>query len=156
MVPWLRRALEAVTTLQFIALVAVILLQVIVRYVIKIPLVWTEEFVRFTLVWLVLLSSALVMDRGEHIEIDLLDRYLPPALRRWRAAIVALLSAVFLLVLARQGFTFMQRGFAVSPAMRLPLRWVYAAIPVGAVLMLVFLAARSFAAPRNTPDMRGD
>lgn len=139
------RAIRTTVTLAtgclFLVLLAVLLAQVFVRYVLHVSMFWSEEFVRFALVWLVMLSAALAIDQRLHIRVDVLDRYLS---ERWNERVRLLVDvgvAVFLVLLLVYGMEFVERGGrALSPALGLARRWVYLAIPVGSALMLLFLA----------------
>ena len=59
------------------------------RYVLNESLFWAEEAVRFSMVWSVLLGSALVARDRAHIRIDVVESLLPPLARRSPAGCVA-------------------------------------------------------------------
>ena len=69
----LHRGLEAVTVALLAVYFVLVVLQVLFRYVLNRSLFWSEELVRFALIWSVMLGSAVVAYRGEHIRIDVLD-----------------------------------------------------------------------------------
>ena len=56
----------------------VVFLQVIFRYVLNLPLFWTEELARYCLVWASLLGSAVAVKRGQHIAVTIFMERLPP------------------------------------------------------------------------------
>ena len=129
----LRRA----ANVALVALVAVVLIAVVVRYLGIFPgsLHWATEFSRFAIIWIVMLGSVLALHEGAHMAIDVVD-LLP---RRWRRAVRAagyLMGVAFLGVLAWQGFKLSQATMRqISPALGLPMGYAYLAIPVGATLM---------------------
>ena len=51
------------------------------RYVLNDSLAWTEEIATYCLVAVVFVGSAMCVRLGRHIQVDLIFRYLPPALR---------------------------------------------------------------------------
>lgn len=112
-------------------------LQIVMRYGFNAPLVWSEELARFTMVWLALLASALAMRRAQHIALTGLipiPARLDPALR----ALTALASIAILLILTDLGWELAQRTMRQrSPALGIPMGYMYAAIPVSAILMIV-------------------
>jgi TRAP-type C4-dicarboxylate transport system permease small subunit len=135
-----------------VVLVAAVLAAVAVRYfgILAGSLHWTDELARFITIWLVMLGSVVAFDRGAHVAVDLLADRLPPAAARRLRVLAYLLSAVFLAVLAWQGWALSARTMGqVSPALGLPMGWVYLAVPVGAGLMTV--QALVFAAGRRPP-----
>lgn len=132
---------SGIVVMLMVAMTGAILAGVFARYVMNDALAWSEEVARYALVWLSFLGGGLVFRHGGHVSIDFLVNKLagPP---RWLVVGCATLaSATFLAVLAWQGYTLMERGaYQTSPALRLPMTVPYAAIPVGAGLMLYHMA----------------
>jgi TRAP-type C4-dicarboxylate transport system permease small subunit len=135
-----------VKNLVFLALatmVVVSFLGVVTRYlapyVPDLPtLFWAEEVTRYAAQWMVYLVSGLAIRWGVHLAVDTFVAWLP---RRARLAVLLLghgLIVFLLLFLLYFGVAMIlvnteQR----SSALQLPMGYVFAAIPVGAVLMLV-------------------
>lgn len=118
-------------------------LQVLFRYVFNSPLVWSEELARYLFVWISLVGAGAAVRTGGHYGLDLLFLKLPPGIRPKVAAGVSVIVAVFattLLVVGVQETTTASMQMASSLPVRM--HWAYAAIPVGASLMLWHLAAR--------------
>jgi TRAP-type C4-dicarboxylate transport system permease small subunit len=139
-----------------VLLVGAVLVAVAVRYfgLFAGSLHWTDELARFTTIWLVMLGSVVAFDRGAHMAVDLLPGSLPGLGGRILRTIVHALSAVFLGVLAWQGLALALRTMRqVSPALGLPMGYVYLAVPVGAGVMTVqaVLFAVGFAGERRAP-----
>jgi TRAP-type C4-dicarboxylate transport system permease small subunit len=146
-------AVRFLTGVALVLLVAVVLLAVFVRYfgLLAGSLHWTDELARFTTVWLVMLGSVVAFDRGAHVAVDLLPGRLPPAAARGVRIVACLLSAAFLAVLAWYGWALSARTMRqVSPALGLPMGYVYLAVAVGGALMALqalFFAARAARPP---------
>ena len=49
---------------------AVVVLQVLTRYVLKIPLFWTEELARYLMIWAGFLGAAIGISQGVHTSIQ--------------------------------------------------------------------------------------
>ncbi|HSH33975.1 MAG TPA: TRAP transporter small permease [Actinomycetota bacterium] len=134
----LHRGLEAVTVALLALYFVLVVLQVFFRYVLNRSLFWSEELVRFALVWSVMLGSAVVAYRGEHLRIDALDGLLSPRLRRIVGRLAEFCTFVFCVILAGTGVQFTLRTLTQrSAVLEVPIWAVYAAIPVGAVLEAV-------------------
>ncbi len=110
------------------------------RYALHFSLVWSEELSRFLMVWISMLGGAVAARRRMHVGFDALVNGLPAGPRRAaRAAGVTLALATFACVawygyvLAR--FNMLQRSAALEWPMGVP----YAAIPLGAGLLTLFL-----------------
>jgi TRAP-type C4-dicarboxylate transport system permease small subunit len=108
------------------------------RYGLNAPLVWTEEALRYLMIWVALLGAAAAVTRDEHMAVDLLGLAAPPWLRRVQRVVVLLLIAGFSALLLLHAWPMAVRNMAqVSPAARIPMVWPYAALVVGAGLMLI-------------------
>jgi TRAP-type C4-dicarboxylate transport system permease small subunit len=151
----LHRGLEAVTVALLALYFVLVVLQVFFRYVLNRSLFWSEELVRFALVWSVMLGSAVVAYRGEHLRIDALDGLLSPRLRRIVGRLAEFLTFVFCVILAGTGVQFTLRTLTQrSAVLEVPIWAVYAAIPVGAVLEAVcmWVGRRRGARGPGTPE----
>lgn len=121
-----------------VAMFVLVILQVISRYVFHSPLPWTEELARYVMIWMVFVASAHLTSTGEHIVITLIDKVLPAAWVKWVIVLSSLIVAVACLFLLPSGWKFVSRMFrASSPAMSLPMGWVYLAAFSGVFLMMV-------------------
>ncbi len=131
----------ALGALTVAAIVATVTLGVIARYVLKISIIWTDEFARFALAWLTFLGAASAVARREQIRVDILITFMP---RRWRFVmhwIAALggLVAMGIIFATSSELLFGPPGRTLSPAMQVPYFWVYLSLPVGCLFMTAFL-----------------
>jgi TRAP-type C4-dicarboxylate transport system permease small subunit len=134
----INRITEVFLVIVLSAMAVVVFLQVIFRYVLNLPLFWTEELARYCLVWSSLLGSAVAVKRGRHIAVTILMERFPPALRRG-LTIMALISVAAILVIILWGgiqLVAITRS-QISPALRVSMSLPYLAVPVGAGLMLL-------------------
>lgn len=132
-------------TFGFVGILAIaVSLQVFVRYVLQRPLfLWTEEIARFILVWMVFLGIGVGVKNDAHFAMDVL----PPLLgKRWGSLLRLfndLCMGLILILLVLAGLRFSYFGlFQNSPNMEILMAWVFAAIPIGGVLALVYLCER--------------
>lgn len=75
-----------------LAMTLTILAQIVARYVLAAPLVWSEELALVLMVWITFVGSALILESEDHVSIDMLAEMAPPRL----AGLLALLSAVLI------------------------------------------------------------
>lgn len=116
-------------------LTAVITLQIVSR-VFFTSVSWTEEVVRFLLIWITFLGAALAYQQGRHIAVMVLCDNLPPALRRIVSGAAVLVTIAFLLTLVKIGWQYMNmQSFQKSPSLRLSMTYVYAVMPFAALIM---------------------
>ncbi|MGC9369917.1 MAG: TRAP transporter small permease [Paracoccaceae bacterium] len=134
----LTRGTEAVAAILLIAVIAMNLAQVFFRYVLVDPISWSEETMRHTTTWMVMLAAAPALLRREHMEVSLFDGVRSAWLRRAVGVLVHLSVAGFCVLLIVKGFpAAIDNMRQVSPAVRIPMTIPYLAIPVGAVLVLI-------------------
>ncbi len=139
---WAGQLEEYCCYLLLLALVVTTSLQVFTRYILNSPLTWTEEVARMLFTWLIFLGSAFIVKHSSHIVIDVLTNALPAAPRRWLLLVSHLVTLTVLGLLAVKGIQLLViTGQSSSPALDIPWVYVYAAFPVGMLLMFVRYAA---------------
>lgn len=112
------------------------------RYVLNAPLSWSEEVARFAMIWAAFIGGALAFRRGGHIAIGFVVDVLPKTLRWLVLAAGWLMMLAFLWMLFWYGWTLAEQvRFQRSPALRMSMRYAYAAVPVGAALMIYHMCA---------------
>ena len=131
-------------------LVVDVLWQVCSRYVFSSPSSWTEELATFLLIWVGLLGAAVAFREHAHLGIEYLPARMSPRIRCAVEVLALASTALFcVLVLVYGGATLVIRTVSLlqtSPALGLPMGYVYLALPVGGFFMTVyslqFLTAR--------------
>mgnify|MGYP003754244791 FL=1 len=119
-------------------------LQVVFRYLLARPLSWSEELARYLFVWVSLLGAAAGVGSSMKQGLDILTRYFPQKVQRVIDILVRASVIVFCGILVSKGIELTKIvHLQKSPAMRLPMSWVYSAVPVSAALM-IFIAVTEF------------
>jgi TRAP-type C4-dicarboxylate transport system permease small subunit len=114
-----------------------VLIEVIFRYVLVLPLFWTEEFARYCLVWSSLLAAGIALKRGEHVAVGFVAERLPERIRAVASLGGDIFVATMLAVILWGGiYLVLLTRHQLSPAMRLPMSLPYMAIPMGSAIML--------------------
>lgn len=138
----LNRISEVALILILAVLAVVVFLQVIFRYLLHLPLFWTEEFARYCLIWASLLGAGVALKRGEHIAVTIFLERLPSSLVKGATFVARVAVAVMLLVVLWGGIELVSITSAqTSPALRIPMAVPYLALPLGAAVMLIHLLA---------------
>lgn len=138
----LGNAVEGLCLVLMAMLAVDLMLGVFSRYVLFRTFTWYDEIARLCFVWLVFLGAAVGVKRGAHFGLHLVVDLLPARLQRGARLLTPLVVIAFSLVLVVQGWEFLQFGrFQSLPVMGISKAWVYAAVPVGGVLMAVYAAA---------------
>lgn len=127
-----------ISLLLLFAMFLLIVIQVVSRYLFEHPFSWTEELARYAMIWMIFVASVHLTSTGEHIVITLIDKIVPAAAVKWVIALSYLVVAGTCLVLMVPGWTFVSRMFmATSPAMSIPMGWVYLASLSGMFLIMI-------------------
>lgn len=130
--------LAAAITVMFVSGV----MQVFFRYVVHYAFSWTEELMRFLYVWVTMLGASICVRRGQLAAIKGLQNRLGPVPYAIIAAAVVLVQSAFLCLMIYFGTRFAIRNAnQLSPALRLPMCYMQASVPVGGFFSLVFLLA---------------
>ena len=115
-----------------------VFLQVVLRFLGRTGIDGLEEVPRYLFVWLVMIGAAAAMWRNEHTILDYFLNLFGP---RTRALIIIFTNAVSILLFAyliKLSFTLVPNAqFQTSPGLQLPLGYVFAAIPIGSVLIIL-------------------
>lgn len=120
--------------------VAIIFYSVIMRYVFQRPPFWVEELSRFIFIWIIMLGAVLVTREQSHIALVLFVNLLPKKGRFVLSIFTRLLMIVFCWVMVQQGLRIYPIvAEASSPTFGLSMGWMYLTIPVGGLLMGIFI-----------------
>lgn len=131
------RAMVGMVFFIMAAMVIVTTLQVVFRVAFN-ALTWSEELSRYLLVWGTFFGATLAYKRGNHIAVTFIIDFFPMKFRVWFNVFTYLLSLVFFIVVAQQGLSMIKmQVFQISPALGLPMKYVYWSIPVSLTIMVV-------------------
>lgn len=134
--PWMW-PLEVVSAALMLNVTILLLAGVISRYVFGKPLVWSDEVVSISFVWLTMLGAAIALHRNEHLRLNLFVEMLPERPREFVHAFALVAIAALLLVLLKPAYEYMQdEWFIRTPALDMPNAFRVASIGFGFLAML--------------------
>jgi TRAP-type transport system small permease protein len=136
----LDRLVEAACALASVALAVTVFLQVFNRFVLQMPLAWSEDLAMLLFQWMVFLGAALGVRRLRHFGIELVVRQLPEGTHHALARFVPFLMAGVALIMVGQGITLVGLNRTrMYGTMDLSYIWAFLLIPVSGGLMLLYL-----------------
>ncbi|WP_345524823.1 TRAP transporter small permease [Nocardioides endophyticus] len=163
--PWLDRIARVATAIELTLGVAalllifgLVLLQAAQRYLPIDGWPWTGELARFSLVWLTFVTAGVLVTRDSHISIEMIDMVPGDLMRRVVRVVSCLIVAAIGVGLCLEAWELTQtQGILKSPAMQMPMSWLYAVSMIGFVSVVVrsLIAAGQYAvygAPEPTYD----
>lgn len=132
----------------FIIMLALMVVQVIFRYILEVALPWSEELIRFLFVATSFIGAALVSKERSHINIDIMDSLLGlikneqkrEKINYWLWLMADITSLIVMSIFAVLTFRFlkiMHITEQVSPAMEFPVSVVVGTMLFGVCLMII-------------------
>ncbi len=113
--------------------------QVVARFVLNMPLSWTEELSRHIMIWMAFLATSIAYRHGAHLSIDLLSSNLKPKAKMYTSLAFLAIIIIFLIYMFTYGIELTQKTFRQnSSSLQYPMSYVYLSIPTSAVIMFVF------------------
>lgn len=103
-----RRFEEGLLALLILGMIALSVIQIILRNVFESGWIWIDPMLRALVLWLAFLGAIAATAKGRHIAIDALSRVLPEGRRGGLTRALALLSAVVCLALANGAWEFLR------------------------------------------------
>jgi TRAP-type C4-dicarboxylate transport system permease small subunit len=134
---WLRARSENVLALMMGVMFCAFIAQVVFRYVLNLPLAWTEEICNFLWLWGILWGASFVVRNHDEVRFDMLYNLMP---RRVKKFMTGLASAAIVLILlgslpgAWSYVTFMH--VERSASFGIPMSWMFS-IYIAFVLAMV-------------------
>ncbi len=139
-------------SLALLAILVLVFLQALQRYLPIDQIAWTGEVARFSLVWLTFsVAGWLVTARG-HIALEIADALPSPKAVRAVQTFALLIVAVTGVGLTVEAWALVTtQGIIKSPVLRLPMSWVYVPVLLGAASTAVRAALAAVDIARHGP-----
>ncbi len=138
---WLDEHFEEYVLSGLLVVIAVVMmLQVIMRYVFNASLSWAEEASRYAFVWSALVSIGYSIKENSILKVDTLVEALPAGLKHLLITLINLSVTLFFCYLLINSIPAVQRVIMTgqtSPALKIPLGWIYFAAVAGFFLATV-------------------
>lgn len=134
----LRRAAEAVQALMMAVMFTAFIAQVVFRYVINLPLAWTDEVCNLVWLWGIFWGASFVMRNSDDIRFDMVYTLLPAGVRRVLTLIAssALVLIFGLSIPASWSYVSFMK-VERSASLGIPMNWVFSVYMLFALAMIV-------------------
>jgi TRAP-type C4-dicarboxylate transport system permease small subunit len=142
----LGKGVDYIAAILLAVMTVLVFLQVLFRYWLQLPLDWGEEVSRYLFIWSAMLGAAIAAKRRAHFGIDFLVTALPSPVQTAIAIGVNLCICALMGVVAVQGTKLALSNLSqISPTLAIPMAVPYAAVPVCALLMLIYTISETWA-----------
>ena len=136
------RFLELFLITIFTLLVLDVLFQVFSRYILGGSFSWTEEFARFSLIWMTIVGAAYLNAKKEHLSMDFLyQKFSEPNKRKASILVEVFIFLFALMVMVIGGINLVYTTLhleQLSGTLRIPLGYVYAILPFSGLLIMCY------------------
>lgn len=136
---WISLTARNTSGMLLIAMTAIVLIQIVFRYVLNDSLIWTEEVSKTMMVWGAFLIAPWAYRNSANVSIQMFTDELPITLRRLLHLLLNLLVIWIIVVFWSESFGMVERGFSIKTA-SLPIQvgWFFIVIPVafGAMILV--------------------
>ena len=135
----LEAALKIISGVLLVGFVILTLIQVIMRYVFKNPLSWSEQLARYMFIWMLMLYMPVIMRHGNNLGFDLIiSRFSKKAQNIFWIiceAMIAAFAALYCVYSVQLCIKFSRKTLV---GLGIKANWVYSAQIVGAFLLCIF------------------
>ncbi|MFO1281866.1 MAG: TRAP transporter small permease [Burkholderiales bacterium] len=136
------RLVDAAAIIVFSAMLGCVLAQVVFRYFLNAPLVWSDELARYLFVWASFLGWIVAARRRSHLAIDMLVGKLGPRGALACRLFAATCAIAFAGLLAWYGARIAQRNWDVeATSLAITVGAVYAIVPLAAIAVGLYAIA---------------
>ncbi len=136
----LSRVVEGLIILSASVILIIVTIEVGLRYIFGLSLIFTEELSRYLMVWVVFLGGAIAIRDGSHITISVFVVRLNTKMRQIVQTVAHALTLAFLVVITIEGIRILPRQlYQMCITIDISLFYFYLAIPTGSILMIIFL-----------------
>ncbi|MDN3988076.1 TRAP transporter large permease [Zwartia vadi] len=134
------KPLEFLSAALMVVIIVLLFIGVVARYIFSLPIVWVDEVVSLSFLWLAMLGTAIAMHRNEHLRLSLFLDMMPQKVRGFVHALALVAIVVFLLALIHPALIYAQEEwFVKSPALNIPNTYRVSALSFGILAMLAIL-----------------
>lgn len=132
--------IEALSAALALLIVVLLLVGVISRYVFSVPIVWIDEVVSISFLWVAMLGAVLAIDRNEHLRLNVFVERLPAGKKEFVQTLALMAVAAFLGGLLWPSVEYVQSEWMIrTAALDLPNGFRVSAISTGVALMLALV-----------------
>jgi C4-dicarboxylate transporter, DctQ subunit len=134
----LRSFSEGVLVVMMAVLFASFIAQVVFRYVLNLPLAWSDEICNFIWLWGILWGASFVMRSHEDIRFDMLYNLMPRSIKRGLTFLSSSAIVVLLLISLPPSWSYVSfMKVEKSAALGIPMNWVFGLYIVFVIAMCI-------------------
>ncbi len=123
------------------ALILLMFISILCRYLFSVPLMWSEEVIALLFIWAIMIGGVSTQKMRGHLSVDLLVALFRPRVQALIGVIVKLVFAAVLIGMIRYGWELsMEASDKITNILGISYTCLDLAVPAGALGMLCWLA----------------
>jgi TRAP-type C4-dicarboxylate transport system permease small subunit len=135
----LEKSLRIVLLVLVAGIVVTTVLQIVARFILMVSIPWTDELARYLMIWAAFVGLGVAYRKRELICVAFFVEKLPSHLLKVALLLSDFLCSIFAIIIVIYGVQLcFQNAAQVSPSMRISLGIIYAVVPLGCLLFLLF------------------
>jgi TRAP-type C4-dicarboxylate transport system permease small subunit len=136
---------EIILTVLLSAMSLIIGVQIFMRYIVQSSLAWSEELARYLFIWVSYIGVSYAVKKHAHIRIEAAVLLMPKRIHKYIYILSNIVFLVFAVMVVKEGFVLSMKIFKFgqsSPAMGIPMGYIYLAPTVGFFLVFIRLVQK--------------
>ncbi|NQZ31442.1 MAG: TRAP transporter small permease [Oceanospirillaceae bacterium] len=137
---WLSSIVDFALMLAGFSIISLVFINALLRGAAGFDLAWSLEVTAFLLLWSTFVGCAAAMSRGAHMRVtEVVEKLMPATMQRYLSIIIDIVIALVLLSLIKVGYQISAHTWAqTTTVLYWPVGLLYASMPVGMLLSLIF------------------
>jgi len=119
---------------------------ILFRYIMVNPITWTEEFSRYTMIWMGLLGISIGVKHETHLGINFFYEFFPKNVKLILRYLIKLMIGLFFIVMLIYGIKMSVNGLSqISPALKMKMFYILIAVPITSgisIFHIIYLIVR--------------
>lgn len=111
------------------------ILQVFSRYFLHSSIMWSEEVMRYMLLWLVFITLPIAVRSRKHISLDILNIILggfSPKIKKWIEIIINLIGIIVMVIMTIYSIKVVALGkHQIASSINIQFKYIYIIVPIG-------------------------
>ncbi|HIR16986.1 TRAP transporter small permease [uncultured Cloacibacillus sp.] len=129
-----------IASVAFVLMCIFVLTTIVFRFILQHPISWAEEAARYSMITGIFVAMPLAVRGHVHLGVDIFINLLPKSMKRLALIFSDTVTLIAYLAIDYACYSFVMRalrGSQTSPAMHIPIVWMYIVILVGFVLATI-------------------
>lgn len=124
----------------YIILIISLFLQVFTRFILKMPLFWTDELARYMFISMLFFGAGVGFFENSHIKLEFLTSRFPLKIQKINSMVIKIVIIAYLIIVTFKGFELIKYVYRQNtPALQISRAYPYLIIPIGSITMILGL-----------------